>query len=317
MAQANIDILLATYNGERYLAEQIDSVLAQRFDDWRLIARDDGSSDGTVAILQDYSARHPDRIVLLDDGDRGLGASGNFSRLMEYAAADYVMFCDQDDVWLPGKIDRLLEAMHALEAENGSDIPLIVHSDLTVVGRNLEELHHSFWKFQTIDPAFGRSFNRLLIQNVVTGCASLCNRKLIETSLPVPPEAMMHDWWLALVAASFGHVASVPEATVLYRQHGENTLGAKQFGFRTMFLRGIKTPGRAYSRARSVIGATERQAQALLQRYGEWMPDAIRETVSRYATLSVQGYIARRLTIIRYRFLTKGLFRQLIVLAAA
>ncbi|UCH73195.1 MAG: glycosyltransferase family 2 protein [Rhodospirillales bacterium] len=315
MARTKIEILLATYNGERHLAAQIDSLFAQTNRDWRLIARDDGSCDRTVAILRDYAVRHPHRIELVEDADGGLGARGNFGRLMERATADYVMFCDQDDVWLPDKIDRLLEAMHSLEADCGADTPLIVHSDLRVVGPDLDELHRSFWEYQGIDPAFGRSINRLLIQNVVTGCASLCNRKLVEIALPVPAEAMMHDWWLALVGASFGRIGFVNESTVLYRQHSGNTLGAKRFQMSAMALRGLRAPGQAYSRARRILEATERQAQALLHRYGERMPGPIRDAVSLFAALSVQGFVERRLTILRHRFLTKGLVPRLVLLA--
>lgn len=311
-----VDILLATYNGERYLAEQLESLLAQTFDDWRVLARDDGSTDSTTQILWRYAADYPERFTIIDDDDTGLGACGNFACLMECSTADYVMFCDQDDVWLPEKIGTFLAAMRDLEGQCGSDVPLLVHSDLKVVGSDLEPLHDSFWEYQSIDPSFGSSVNRLLIQNVVTGCASMCNRKSIEAALPVSAEAMMHDWWIALIAASFGRIEHIRDATVLYRQHGENAIGAKRFGVWMTLVRGIKSPVRAYYRSRSIVRATQHQAQAFLRVYGERMPDQLRHRICRFATLSMQGALERRLTLLRYRFLAKGLYRQLIFLVA-
>lgn len=311
--QPAIDILLATYNGERFLAAQLDSIIGQTYGDWRLLARDDGSTDETVDILRAYAGDHPGKILLIEDGDKGLGASGNFERLMGHSKADYAMFCDQDDVWLPDKIDRLLNAMRDLEKQHGTAIPLLVHSDLRVVGPDCEELQPSFFAYQGIEPSFGRCVNRLLVQNVVTGCASMFNRSLLERALPIPAEAMMHDWWLALVAAGFGRVRHVPETTVWYRQHGGNALGARPLKFWTMLVRGVRYPKRSISRARHLIMANELQARAFFRQYDGRLPGPVRDVVLRFSTLSQQGFLARRLTVARYRFLAKGLLSKLLL----
>ena len=237
-----IDILLATWNGQRYLAEQIDSILTQTFTDWRLLIRDDGSTDGTPDIIKRYVSENPDRIAVIENSERGLGARGNFARLMEHSTADYVMFSDQDDVWLPHKTERLMEAMEALEKQHGRDTPTLVHSDLKVVGPDLEEWYPSFINYQSLNPGFGRCLNRLLVQNVVTGCASLCNRELIERARPVPEQSFMHDWWIALVAGAFGRIMFIDESMVLYRQHGANALGARKRGWRTALQRVMVSP---------------------------------------------------------------------------
>lgn len=315
MTDAKVDILLATYNGERYLAEQIESLLAQTFDDWRVIARDDGSSDRTVRILEDYAARHPGRFVLIEDSDAGLGACGNFGRLMEHSTAHYVMFCDQDDVWLPWKIETLMTAMRELEAECGSDAPLLVHSDLRVVDEQLNPIASSFWVYQGGDPSFARSLPRLLAQNVITGCACLCNRRLVELSLPLPDDSLMHDWWIALVAAAIGRVETLRAVTVLYRQHGSNTLGAKRLGVLAMLGRVLSDPVGAFYRTRRTLLSTQRQAGALLGRLAARMTDRRRDIVTLYATLSNLGFIERRALAIRKRFLPSGLVRQLVFLA--
>ena len=114
-----IDILLATYNGETFLDEQLDSIAAQAHGDWRLIARDDGSSDRTPEILEAFRMRHPGKVVVLEDGDGNLGLVQNFSRLMAHSDAPYAAFCDQDDVWMPEKLALSLAKMRELEQEQG------------------------------------------------------------------------------------------------------------------------------------------------------------------------------------------------------
>jgi glycosyltransferase involved in cell wall biosynthesis len=218
-----VTILLATYNGERYLREQIDSLLAQTHP-VRVLARDDGSRDGTVSILRDYAERWPQRFALLED-DSGTGhAKWNFLRLTDTAVQipgiDYLAFADQDDVWMPEKIELEMKAMRQLEKRYGATVPLLVFSDLSVVDASLGMLHCSFWEDQRIDPRKIHRLRRLLAQNVVTGCTSVLNRPLAAMSLRMPPEAIMHDWWVALLASAQGHAAFVREPLVLYRQHG-------------------------------------------------------------------------------------------------
>lgn len=305
-----VDILLATYNGERFLAAQLDSILAQSYTGWRLLIRDDGSTDSTPAIIEDYAARHDGWIVVVDDGRGSLGASGNFATLMEHAQADYVMFCDQDDVWLPHKIKRLSEAMHDLETESGGK-PLLVHSDLTVVDERLIPVHPSFWRYQSIDPGFGRALNRLLRQNVSTGCAMLCNRALVELALPIPAEAPIHDWWIALVAGAMGRIAFVDEPTVLYRQHGANTFGAQSLGIKSLLRRMAATPVAAVRSSRDLALRSQAQAARLLANYGEGMDGRTREIVASYATLSERGFFSRRVQILKHRFFPRGPLRTL------
>ena len=158
---ALVDILLATYNGAAYLAPQLDSLLAQTHGHFRLLVSDDGSSDDTLAILQRYQSAFGGRMVLLpNDAPNRAPAGGvlrNFERLMRASAEDgraaYLSFCDQDDVWLPEKTATLLAAAQALEAAHGSAIPCLVHSDLTVVDRDLQVLSPSFTAYQRIPPA--------------------------------------------------------------------------------------------------------------------------------------------------------------------
>jgi glycosyltransferase involved in cell wall biosynthesis len=227
--ETGVDILLATYNGERHLEDQIRSVLGQSHSNWTLFIRDDGSTDGTVNIIDSFEKKYPGKIVVLRDGDGNLGYKKNFSRLLEKSTADYIALCDQDDLWVAEKISLNLDKMRSLERMHGSATPLLVFSDLKVVDEDLEVISESFWKYQCLDPDTANSLNRLLIQNVVTGCTAMINRSLKELSLPIPVVARAHDWWIALVAAAFGAADYIEQPTVLYRQHRENTIGAKSF----------------------------------------------------------------------------------------
>jgi len=222
-----IDILLATYNGQAYLREQIDSILAQSNQDWRLLIRDDGSDDGTVSIIKDYVARYSDRITLIEDSGCHLGASLNFQRLLENSIAEYIMFSDQDDVWLPQKIEVTLNLMKATEKDYPNK-PIMVHSDLIVVDANLKKIADSLWTHQKIWPSKDDDLSRIISQNVATGCTIMINRKAKKVSLPIPKESIMYDWWIAIKVAERGKIVHIPDQLVLYRQHPDNLVGAKK-----------------------------------------------------------------------------------------
>ena len=174
MDSPSIDVLLATYNGARYLRPQIESILGQEDVSFRILVRDDGSVDETPAVIEHYRRTRPDRLIRLSGSDH-LGAVGNFACLLREAKAPYAALSDQDDVWAPHKLRTLVGAMRGLESRYGADTPLLVHSDLTVVDETLRERHSSFWRYSGFDPG-GTSLPRLLVKNTVTGCASLVNR---------------------------------------------------------------------------------------------------------------------------------------------
>ncbi len=228
MINPKVDVLLATCSGERFLAQQIDSILNQTYPFIRIIISDDASEDDTQKIIQEYVGRFPEKILFIENQKR-LGIKKNFSLLMKISSAPYVLFSDQDDIWLPQKVEKTLNCIQSMEDKFGSQ-PFLVHTDLTVVDEHLKVLHNSFWKYVNINPLVNMTFNRLLNQNVVTGCTMMVNRLLVELARPIPEEAFMHDWWITLVAATLGKIAVLNESTIFYRQHGKNTLGAQKFG---------------------------------------------------------------------------------------
>ena len=227
---SGIFIVLATCNGSAFLAEQLDSLLAQSETRWSLLIRDDHSVDGTPDIIRNY-ARMDSRIRVVKDDQ---GASGSplvsFSLLLSAAheqGAEFVFCCDQDDHWHPDKLALILDQFE--KTGRDPEVPCLIHHDLAVVDRNLKEINPSFVAMMGLSPADQANPQRLLSRNEVTGCSMACNRALLEIALPLPGDAIMHDWWLALCAGYFGKLSFMPQQLVKYRQHGENVIGAKSF----------------------------------------------------------------------------------------
>lgn len=221
-----LTILLSCYNGERYLPEQLDSLLRQTFRDFKIVILDDGSADRTPEILQEYWKNYPDIITVETLPHNSGGAKYGFWELMSSQRDDYLMLCDQDDVWLPDKVERTLGRMRELERQFGRRMPLAVHTDLMVVDAKLRLLSPSYQQWADID--FSRTdFRYQLTHAVMTGCTVLYNRALAEYFTERPRFFVMHDWWVMLAASAFGQVGQLPEPTVLYRQHQGNAVGAK------------------------------------------------------------------------------------------
>lgn len=220
-----VRLLLSTHNGAPYLRAQIESLRAQTHTDWELWARDDGSSDETSEILRQL-ASEDSRIRVLPANPRGSGASAAFGALLQEAQeAPYLGFCDQDDVWDANKLELTLRALLEAERAFGKTTPLLVHTDLALVDADLKPLASSAKAALHMQAADPHPLPRLLAQNIVTGCTMLFNGALARAALPIPPEALMHDWWLALVAAAQGHIRYLPQATLRYRQHAHNVSG--------------------------------------------------------------------------------------------
>lgn len=298
MQSQKVAICMCTYNGAIYLREQLDSIAAQTRLPDRLVVFDDRSSDRTVDILREFAGRAPFP-VQIEVNSENLGPALNFSQISRIEDADYVFSCDQDDVWRPEKISTELATMKALEDRYGADVPLLVHCDLETVDQDLRQIAPSFMASQgyshSDDP-----LRILIAQNFVTGCTVVVNRPAMEIAMPVPGEAIMHDWWMALVVAACGHIGFVPEPLILYRQHEANQLGARPTGLRGRWRRSSRR--RKKLDVKRHLLSTIRQAEALKERlicmgYNDKRPIDVLDAFT--ATLSLPFWL-RAIHLIRH-----------------
>jgi glycosyltransferase involved in cell wall biosynthesis len=306
-----IALLMATYNGGAFIEAQLDSLLGQTMEDWQLVVRDDGSDDDTVGKIRSYAAK--DKRILLQNDDSGrLGASRSYFKLLEHGSgqADYFMFCDQDDVWLPDKIEVTLLKMREMEKRFNPRTPLLVHTDLSVADRNLRVLAPSLWASQKLDPAIV-GLNRLLIQNNVTGCTMMINRPLAALAAP-PAPVIMHDWWLALVASAFGAIGHVPRSTIVYRQHGTNDTGAKRYDYR--YIAHKVTRGRKEMHAS--LAKTWQQACVMRDRFAAELDPEQLFLLNRYCGIGEENFFMRRFWVLRLGTYKNGFFRNMGMMAA-
>jgi hypothetical protein len=197
--------------------------------------------------------------------DGNLGCTANVNRLLQATTAPYVALADQDDLWLPQKLEESLKRLQQMEEMYGSQTPMLVHSDLELVDKDGAMLGCTYLKRQRLDPE-RIAPQHLALTNVVTGCTALVNRSLLEHAMPIPPEALMHDWWIALVACVFGRIELLPSPTILYRQHNDNLLGAKGLGLNYWLQRLARL--REVSSASGYYKQVLEQAELFEQRYG-------------------------------------------------
>ena len=296
-------ILLATYNGEKYIREMVDSILKQDYEDWHLVLSDDGSTDSTATILEEYAKKNPDKITHYRSGLKFGNAQNHFMHLLnQHHNAPYIMFCDQDDVWHSDKIGKTLAKMKEIE-ENG--IPALVHTELTVVDGELCKIADSFCKHSKLDGNRLKT-NQLLVQNVVTGCTMMINEPLARLACEkaLPKEALMHDGWIALICSVFGRSAFLDEATIDYRQHGNKSVGAKNVSSPSYLLERLKSN----AMKRSLKNAAK-QAEAFLECYGDRLLEEKKQVIVDFAKTADCSLFKRDYIYIKHRLFKCGAIR--------
>lgn len=227
MSQQNNDtiaILMASYNGEKYIKEQIDSILAQTYQNFILYINDDSSKDSTNAILADYVKHYPEQIVVSRNDSSRHGATENFADLFaKVPAASYYVFCDQDDTWEPEKLATMLPVLKKLEGT--SLTPALVYCRMNIVDQNLNVISPSLEDFSGHDIGTSEHLEKILLNSYVPGCAMMFNQSLKNIIHSIPESVQFHDWWVLLVAAACGSIERVDISLANYRQHLGNTIG--------------------------------------------------------------------------------------------
>lgn len=291
-----VEILLATFNAEKYLPTLLDSIYNQDYSDFLILARDDCSKDGTINILKEYQEKYGKMKII--SAEKNLGAKENFRELIKNADGDYIMFADCDDKWNKDKISTTLAGMQA--AQCALDAPILVHTDLSVADKNLNVIDKSFTRSQGFNMKRNK-FSDFLAQNTVTGCAMMINKKLLSLAKQMPKEALMHDWWLSLVASAFGKVVYVDTPTILYRQHEQNQVGAVKKDY-------VKDRKKT---AKQRLINTYKQADAFAKTYGEILPEKEKQIVTEYANCLNKGKIKRVASILKNGTTKQGILKTL------
>lgn len=300
-----IEILLASYNGAEYIGAQLDSLLSQTYQDFCILIRDDGSKDNTIDIIKDYQARYPEKIRLIVDDVKCGSSPSNFMELTKNATAEYVCYCDQDDYWLPNKLERSIKAMQALEEKIGSDKPALVFGDYKPVDGELNPIPFDPSKNQVA--GMHLEFNRLLVQNYVTGCLMMANKSLYTLFGDYDEAIEMHDWWAALIASALGGVNHFDETIMLYRQHGNNVVGVtdvKSMEYRLSKIKDKDTKNKKF--------AYYKQALLFKNRYYELLSDSNKKILDNFIDIyNYKSKIRRMISILKGEYLKSDVVRVL------
>ncbi len=219
-----VDVLLPTYNGEKYLGELLDSLLTQTHKNIRIIVSDDCSTDSTPEILKEYQKK--DNRIEIYLQEKNLKVVKNIEFLLKKVENKYFMLADQDDVWLPNKIEKSIQKM---EQENAD----LVFGDLEVVDKDLKTIYPSFGDFMLLNRKINKyidSYKLNYLYNCVTGCTIISKKEQIPNILPLPNDSkyLIHDHWIALMVSLHGRLAYMPEKYIKYRQHGNNQVGTNK-----------------------------------------------------------------------------------------
>lgn len=322
-----VNIIMATYNGAQYIREQIESIIKGSFKDIKLWIFDDGSTDDTISIIEEYVKANPEKIVL-HQNKKNKGVTKNFLDGIEYAAnqnnkqknenkdrytiseeeqeyiRDYYMFCDQDDVWMEDKISKTMMHMKKLERKFGQDHPIVVFTDALVVDSEMRALDGSFHKSNHLDTR-KVDLPHILMENKLIGCTVMFNEPIQKLMIGKPTLVRYHDWWVALIGAAFGHISYLPCPTLFYRQHGGNVVGNQSF--QTY----VKNRLMALKEQKISIHKNVLQAEEFYKIYESRLASRQKNQVYSMANILRENWIKRRYLVLKHGFLKTGLIRNL------
>lgn len=302
-----VAICMATFNGEKFIEAQLQSILRQTNENWVLFIRDDHSHDKTIEILKDYVSRYEHKMILIEDPSlSGGSAKQNFAAILSWVSEKYTfpyfMFADQDDIWLESKIEKSLDLLKRNECQ--SNMPMLVHTDLAVVDKELRVLGESFFRYKSLNPSV-QDLRHLLIQNNVTGCTMLWNKALNDLVDLNKNGIVMHDWWIALTASVFGKILCLEEPTILYRQHRNNVIGA----IRVNSLRFIYQKFTQREHIKRTFRQAVMQGQEFLHCYNDLLCADHRHVLEVFSCLYDHPKPVRMATVCRESFLKQGLLQ--------
>lgn len=306
---------MATYEAESWCDVQIATIVAQEHKNWRLLIRDDASTDSTPSILRSWRDRHPDKILILnEDKPCNLGVTGNFSALMAASTAPYLMFSSWDDVWYRDKITKALSGIKRVEQRRGGACPILVHTDWRIVDDNLRQVSNSARRKYGLVPERATSIGSLFLENQAWGCTVIANRALLQKAGAVPPEATCEDRWLALTALAFGEMGWIPDVTVDWRRHGKND-SAEPSTVVSAILSILRSPAEYRRGFQSKVLYSQGIIEAFYARFRGSLSSKDRAAIEAFLGLRSMNFWERRRAILKHRILYSSTLRNLGLLA--
>lgn len=301
MNQDVVHIVMATYNGEKFIREQLDSLLCQTYSNLSIEICDDGSSDTTIDIVKEYAKK--DSRITLHQNESNEGYVKNFLKGIKRSTAPYVMLCDQDDIWNKDKVERTLAKMKQSEKSN-QNVPLLVYSDAmnydSDTKKELGRFHQSSrLNTKKVDTP------HLFMENKCIGCTIMVNGVMRDFLNELPKEIRVHDWWLALIAAHFGKLLYLDEPTLLYRQHSNNMIGGDSYGDY------VKERLSKIEKQRLVLQQTYSQGAAFLRCFEDKMSNEQIKIAEKFAGMQTAGWFGRRKTMFLNGFYKSGMIRNI------
>ena len=296
-----ITIIMAVYNGQEYIREQLESLKDQTYTEWRLVIRDDRSSDKTAEIVKKFSDEVEQEVIFKVNEKPSGSAKNNFALLINDAKeSDYVMFCDQDDIWKKDKIEITFNKMKQAEERYGRDFPLLVHGDVEVIDENGNINADSMFEMSHINA--DSKLPQILIQNHVTGCTMMCNKKLIAgiSEYASSEYIIMHDYLAALYASVFGKIEVIKKPLLSYRQHSGNSVGAKNNNNPVYLLKRLANGRKSYKEA---METSRNQVKFFVEIYREEL--AAEKYCKEYELMSGYASLGSRAKLYRIIFYKK------------
>lgn len=297
-----ITIIMAVYNGQEYIREQLESLKDQTYTEWRLVIRDDRSSDKTAEIVKKFSDEVEQEVIFKVNEKPSGSAKNNFALLINDAKeSDYVMFCDQDDIWKKDKIEITFNEMKQVEERYGRDFPLLVHGDVEVIDENGNINADSMFEMSHINA--DSKLPQILIQNHVTGCTMMCNKKLIAgiSEYASSEYIIMHDYLAALYASVFGKIEVIKKPLLSYRQHSGNSVGAKNNNNPVYLLKRLANGRKSYKEA---METSRNQVKFFVEIYREEL--AAEKYCKEYELMSGYASLGSRAKLYRIMFYKKN-----------
>lgn len=299
-----VDILLATYNGGKYLDEQLESIFEQDFHNYRILIRDDGSTDSTLDVLSKWKGLNPQKIEIIQDQLGNLGPTGNFNQLMEASTAPYICFCDQDDKWLPKKLSSQVCFIKSLE-EKHLHTGIMIFSDLIMCDENMNVICPSLIEKDRLDTkALGA--HQLLMQNVPYGCTTMINRKLLAIVSPIDDRALLHDHWMAIISSLMGGLFYQDEVLIYHRIH-ENNASRAESEHKKESINDLKSII-SNDNFHNYLNKQVHQAQAILEKYQTHLTEQQINMMKDFIRLSSTNGFERKWIIIKNKFFKNTIY---------